>query len=410
MKHPLTVACSSRKTAWKAVSLRSALTALLLVPLDALNAIDLPSGLGADANPTGQPIGGGLGYNAGPNSAQAAFRVATLKALQRALTMAKAGDLVWIEPDNEIDLAEAQLTVPEKVTLAGDRGINGAPGPLLTVAMSKLDFRIQLKPGARLTGVRLRGPNPLMRDIDSERPSPSNYAIACMDAEVDNCEISQFQRGGIALFRDSVRGHVHHNYLHDIAAYPVLVGKGSGDCHVIEANRIEWAWHALASNGSRGSGYTARYNVFVRVPRPKSFDGDGADSPNWCLDVHANTGEPTTPPRPGTRTLVVHHNTFLAAPDVRVGDGSELLKSINIYPKHDIFVGPGDGLTTTVNIHHNRFLMHEQSGSQNKFKPYGRAIRLMGFKGEPAKLTDDPAPEKDIWRVTISDNVYGGHP
>jgi hypothetical protein len=34
----------------------------------------------------------------------------------------------------------------------------------------------------------------------------------------------------------------------------------------------------------------------------------------------------------------------------------------------------------------------------------------MGFKGEPAKLTDDPAPEKDIWRVTIGDNVYGGHP
>ena len=97
MKHPLTVACRSRKIAWKAVSLRSALTALLLAPLDALNAIDLPSGLGADANPTGQPIGGGLGYNAGPNSAQAAFRVATLKALQRALTMAKAGDILLFE-------------------------------------------------------------------------------------------------------------------------------------------------------------------------------------------------------------------------------------------------------------------------------------------------------------------------
>lgn len=379
---------------------------LLISPLAVMRGADSPLGFGAAANSTGQPIGGGVGYTAGPKMDEASQRVDSLDAIRRALAAAKPGDLVWIESGEPIDLGSAPLIVPEKVTLAGDRGAEGAPGPLLMAGMSHLEWRIQLKPGARMSGLRLQGPNPRMREIDAVKPPPSNYAIACIDAEVDNCEISQFQRGGIVHYRDSVRGYIHHNDLHDIAAYPVLVANGSGDGHVFEANRIEWAWHAIASNGSRGSGYTARFNVFVRVPRPKFFDQSGADPPNWCLDVHGNKGDETKPARPATRKLVVHHNTFSAHPEVKVGDGSELLKTINVYPKHDVFVGAAEGFTTTVEIHHNRFLMHEQSGSKQKFKPFGRAIRLEGFKGFPEVLPDDPSPAKDYWRVNISDNLF----
>jgi hypothetical protein len=275
------------------------------------------------------------------------------------------------------------------------------------MGMSKFEWRIQLKPGARLSGLRLRGPNPLMRDIDATNPPPSNYAISCADAEVDNCEISQFQRGGVAMFRDSVKAHIHHNHLHDIAAYPVLLGNGTGDGHIIEANRIEWAWHAIASNGSRGSGYTARHNEFIRMPRPKAFEASGPSPPNWCLDVHANGGEPTKPPRPATRLLVAHDNVFRAHPDVKAGDGSELLTTNGLYPKHDIYIGPGQGLTTRVDIHHNHFLMHEKSGSKDKFKPFGRAIRLVGLQGHVA-IEDDAHPAQDVWEVTIHDNTYSG--
>lgn len=375
----------------------------------AASGADTSDSFGAEANPTGQPIGGGLGYTAGPKLAPSARQVDSLASIQQALAMAKPGEVIWIESNKVIDLADAHLIVPEKVTLAGDRGTKGSQGPLLTAGMSKLEWRIQLKPGARLSGVRLRGPNPLMRDIDAVNPPPSNYAIACVDAEVDNCDISQFQRGGIAMFRDSERAHIHHNHLHDIAAYPVLLGNGTGDCHVIEANRIEWAWHAIASNGSRGSGYTAGYNVFMRVTRPKLFDQSGPDPPNWCLDTHVNNGAPTKPPRPATRKLIAHHNTFLAHPDVKVGDGRDLLKTVGIYPKHDIYIGAGDGMTTRVEIHHNRFLMHKTSGSPDPNKPYGRAIRLVGLKGD-AQLPDDPQPTKDIWKVSIGENRFDGKP
>jgi hypothetical protein len=384
------------------------ISAWLFASLTALTANGAET-FGAEANPTGQPIGGGAGYTAGPQREQAQFYSRTLTELQDALKNAKAGELVWIESGSTIDLADAQLVVPEKVTLAGDRGANGSPGPLLTAGMSKLEWRIQLRPGARLTGLRVRGPNPLMRDIDTQNPPPSGYAISCADAEVDNCEVSQFQRGGIALFRDSERARIHHNHLHDIAAYPVVLANGTGDGHVIEANRIEWAWHAIASNGSRGSGYEARYNVFIRVPRPRLFDTSGPSPPNWCLDTHTNDGEATKPPRPATRKLIAHHNTFLAHPDVKVGDGSELLTTKGLYPKHDIYIGPGKGMTTTVDIHHNRFLMHEKTGSEDKLRPFGRAVRLVGLKGHPA-LEDDAAPAADTWRVRVGENRFDGKP
>jgi hypothetical protein len=385
------------------------LTALLLAPPAVVHTAELSAGFGAEANPTGQPIGGGAGYTAGPKRDAAQQHVRSLDELRQSLAKAKAGDVVWIESGATIDLAGAQFVVPEKVTLAGDRGLNGSLGPLLTASLGKHEWRIQLKSGARLSGVRLRGPNPLMQDIDTMKPAPSGYAISCADAEVDNCDIAQFQRGGIALFRDSERARIHHNFLHDIAAYPVVLANGAGDGHIIEANRIEWAWHAIASNASRGSGYTARYNVFTRVPRPKVFDQSGSDPPNWCLDTHANDAAETKPPRPATRKLIAHHNTFLEHPDVKVGDGSELLKTVGLYTKHDIYIGPGEGMTTTVEIHHNRFLMHEKSGSPDPNKPYGRAVRLVGFKGHPA-LPDDPQPTKDTWKVTMSDNHFDGQP
>ena len=324
----------------------------------------------------------------------------TLTELQQALANAHAGDVVRLTKGSDIALKDTQLSVPEKITLNGE-------GAAITAEPTGDRAAISLRPGSRLTGLRIVGPNPLFKDIDSQPFQPSGYAVTCADAEVDHCEIMQFQRGGIAMFRDSVKGHIHHNHLHDIAAYPVLIGNGSGDGHLIEHNRIEWAWHAIASNGSRGSGYTAHHNEFIRMPRPKAFDTSGTSPPNWCLDVHENSGAATKPPRPATRLLIVHDNVFRAHPDVRVGDGSDLLTTSGLYPKHDIYVGACPGVTTTVDIHHNRFLMHAKTVSTDKFKPYGRAIRLVGLQGHP-ELEDDPQPAKDEWKVSLHNNTFSG--
>jgi hypothetical protein len=362
---------------------------------------------GAAASPGGQPLGGGKGYTAGVSRDSAAHCVDSLASLKLALEKALAGEIVWIETGSSIDFTGVRLQVPSGVTLAGDRGQEKSEGPLLHSQHTGDEYFIQMRAGSRLTGVRVRGSNPLLKDTDTQKSDPPGYAISCVDGVVDNCEISQFQRGGIAMFRESGHSHIHHNFLHDIAAYPVLLGNGTGDGHLIEANRIEWSWHAIASNGSRGSGYVARQNEFIRVIRPRLFDPSNKDSPNWCLDTHANKGEASRPDRPPTRKLVVEYNTFLAHPEVRVGDGSDLIESAGAYPKHDIYVGPGKDMTTTVEIRGNRFLMFEKSASANPFKPYGRAIRLVGLKGH-LRLPDDAGALKDVWKVTVDENLFGG--
>ncbi len=326
--------------------------------------------------------------------------VSSLPELKHALSAATAGSMVRLAKGAEIALKDDHIIVPEKVTLTGE-------GATLQAEPVGERAAIALLPGARLTGLRIVGPNPLFKDIDAQPVKASGYAVSCTNAEVDHCEILQFQRGGIALFRDSVKSHIHHNHLHDIAAYPVLIANGSGDGHIIDHNRIEWAWHAIASNGSRGSGYTARFNEFTRMPRPRAFETSGASPPNWCLDTHENNGAETRPPRPATRLLVVHDNVFRAHPDVKVGDGSELLQTNGLYPKHDIYAGDCPGVTTTVEIYNNRFLMHERTASKDKFKPFGRAIRLVGQRGNPA-LEDDPLEPKGEWKASIHDNRFGG--
>lgn len=330
----------------------------------------------------------------------AELNVNSLRELQQALGQARPDDVVVLVKGSSIDLKSDMLLVPEKVTLRGEEAVIHS----LPVGEKA---SIVLRPGARLTGLRLVGPNPLFKDIDAHPSTPSGFAVSCADAEVDHCEIAQFQRGGIAMFRDSNKAHIHHNQLHDIAAYPILLGNGTGDGHIIEHNRIEWAWHAIGSNGSRGSGYTARHNEFIRMPRPMLFDVGGASPPNWCLDVHENKGAETKPPRPSTRLLVVHDNVFLAHADVKVGDGSELLITKGLYPKHDIYIGRCPGVTNKVDIHHNRFLMHEKTGSKDKFMPFGRAVRICGLHGNPG-IQDDPLPTEGQWEVSLRDNTFSG--
>lgn len=391
-----------REFSWSLLS-----TVVLCGGLGGLGSLRAAETFGAEANPTGQPIGGGRGYSAGPEREDAAFRVRTLTELTTALKAARPGDLVWIESDAEIDFTGTQIVVPEKVTLAGDRGRDGAAGPLLFARHTGGIVFVDLAPGSRLSGVRVRGSNPPLRDLDVRPSDPEGYGVACANAEVDNCEVSQFQRGGVGVFRNSDFSHVHHNYIHDVASYPLFVGRAAGDGHVFEANRVEYAWHAVGCAGDRGCGYVVRYNEFVRVARPKSFESSGADPPNWCLDMHDNDGATSKSTRPPTRKLVVRNNTFLAASDVRVGDGGDLLETRGLYPKYDVYVGFGHGMTTTVEIDRNRFLLHRDTGSREKFKPFGRALRIVGLRGHP-KYPDDPLAPDGRVDLSLGENRYGG--
>ena len=302
--------------------------------------IDLNFLYGAEANPTGSPIGGAQGYLLSPKVGN--YHVSTKQELLEALNQAVSGETILVKDGVQIDLSgERDLLLNTGVTLAGNRGEDGSEGPLLFTNDMPADGKLfSLLDQTRISGLRIRGPAKSIGDLLPEDQQYARIAIVANEAdiEIDNCEFSHFDRGGIEIYPDGQNVYIHHNHLHDIQAYPVIVLNRSKLPIVIEANIIEWVWHAVAGSGYPGTGYEARYNRFVRKAVPTfwlPYSGDHA------LDMH-----PYLPIlqernyRLAGQQLEIHHNTFineapgdpsaLDAPDIKIrGIPTELARIYN---------------------------------------------------------------------------------
>ncbi|MFA7172783.1 MAG: hypothetical protein WC340_05120 [Kiritimatiellia bacterium] len=111
------------------------------------------------------PTSGGDGY--ANIITEGDYTITDLDALLNALSQAKSGQIIFIPGEAEIDLTariyieQLMLQVPEGVTLAGDRGHMGSKGALLSSDALKTPLLIRAAgPHVRITGLRIRGPNP----------------------------------------------------------------------------------------------------------------------------------------------------------------------------------------------------------------------------------------------------------
>ena len=125
-----------------------------------------------------------------------------------------AGDAV-IECTERVYVEELVLELPGGVTLASDRGIRGAPGGLIrsdTFATRPL-IRVT-GPDARVTGLRLQGPNPrqclehhsraFREDHGGHRyyykfPTSGGVQTEEYRLSVDNCELAGWSHGAVYL-------------------------------------------------------------------------------------------------------------------------------------------------------------------------------------------------------------------
>lgn len=273
--------------------------------------VDLSKVYGAAANPTGSPIGGGEGYKNIVTSGD--FTVDSKDGLLSALANAKDDQVIFIQGEVEIDLSGLNnLYIPENVTLAGSRGQNGSLGPLLYAdEMEQGSILFWARAGVRVTGLRFRGPAPNFTDLTSSYEGKSTICLIVgdPDVEVDNCEFSNFNRGAVEIYPDGQRIHIHHNFFHDVHAYPVIALDRSATPILIEANIIHWIWHATAGSGYPGTGYEARYNEIIRKPVPSfwlPYDESHAIDMHPYLQVLQERGQ-----RIAGDLLSIHHNTFI---------------------------------------------------------------------------------------------------
>ena len=114
------------------------------------------------------PIGGAEGYDLIVTDGH--HRVSTIDELLEALSAAQPGEVVFVDPAAELDFTalvyaeELILQVPEGVTLASNRGQDGAPGALLCSDAFQTRPLLRAEgPNVRISGLRVRGPDPKTR-------------------------------------------------------------------------------------------------------------------------------------------------------------------------------------------------------------------------------------------------------
>jgi len=233
--------------------------------------------------------------------------------LLAALARAKAGALVYVAEEAEIDLSGRQnIVIPAGVTLAGGRGRNGSKGALLfSKQLKTIPLFLAGGDKVRVTGLRLRGPDPERRTDQMRRlhkegkyysiPNSRGIQSAHAHLEVDNCELSGWSHAAVFLQKGASGAHVHHCFLH----HNQRSGLGYGVCldessALIEANRFDWCRHHIAATGRPGTGYEARYNVVLENANGHSFDMHGGRDRKDGTDVAGDW-------------MTIHHNTFRAA-------------------------------------------------------------------------------------------------
>ena len=297
----------------------------LLVPL--LASVGFASALaeeaketfGCEANPTGDPIGGGPGYR--DIKTKGDFTVKTKDELLAAFKQAKAGQVIFIPDGVEMDMTGKQrLEIPAGITLAGTRGLGGSPGArLFTTLRTTSPLMRTTGDDTRITGLRFEGPYEGRERIPT---FAQGLSIAHDNCQVDNCEIYNWNCVGIGVGGGgTVR--VHHNYIHhcQLSGYGYGVATGGCNCYVI-ANKFDWCRHHIASSGSPGDSYEAAWNFILPNANGHYFDmhggSDRGDATNIAGDwiyIHHNTFQGTAMRAVGIRGVPsqgaeIHHNWF----------------------------------------------------------------------------------------------------
>jgi hypothetical protein len=290
-------------------------------------------------DPSGALVGGGEGYPwlmNPPRTLAEGETVGTVADLLRALGAAKSGQTIYVADGAELDLTgHWNIPIQAGVTLASGRGRHGALGALLYTSRYATDEKgryglFEVKgPAARITGLRLRGPDtglepagcgggdPMGIWLYSE--TPVNWPLL-----IDNNELWGWPRSAIDI--TSVAGvhvrhnHIHHNrrYLRDrkgCADYNFGYGVAAGGASdvLVDANLFDHNCHHITSDGKPGARYTARYNVCANGTIGHAFDVHGGADRREDFLAERQSWQPNDHPNLAGEWFWVQHNTFLQA-------------------------------------------------------------------------------------------------
>jgi hypothetical protein len=262
---------------------------------------------GAGTTYGGYTIGGGTGYPT-YTSATSTYTVKTLAEFKSRMVggsaPATAGQVVFIPSGTTIDLTgQTSITIPAGVTIASDRGYNGAKGATIKKYTGSGYSMLEVGgSNVRVTGLVLEGPNPA--------PETLNYLVMGIlnmngytGLVVDNNEIWGWSYAGVFSNGAPTAGrpNIHHNYIHhnqgDGYGYGVNVNGGDA---LVEANTFDYNRHSITGGGLVGERYEFRYNIHL---------GHGSVVGGTHVDVHENEHYSSDRVACAGTEYRIHHNT-----------------------------------------------------------------------------------------------------
>ena len=299
-----------------------------------------PETFGCDANPTGNPIGGGRGYT--PIFTTGDLTVRTADELIAALGKARTGQRIFVPDGAAIDLTgRRDIEIPGGITLAGTRGLDGSLGAHIFTTWR--ETHVLMKTAGhhvRLTGLRFEGAYGGTKRVADRS---GFISIGHSGAQIDNCEIYNFPVRGIGVSASAIHVHIHHSDIHNCARGGLGYGvsTASSDVRII-ANRFDRCRHHIASSGRPGCGYEAAWNLVGLHANGHHFDmhggrdrGDATNIAGDWMHVHHNTfqGKQRHVAIRGvpSQGAEVHHNWFSGPVKARVRSGGNTKVYRNVY-------------------------------------------------------------------------------
>lgn len=231
-------------------------------------------------------------------------------------------EVVWLRGDREFDLTELDLSrgtglrIPDGVTVASDRGVDGSDGATLTVSEST-DFAplFDVADGCRFTGVRLVGPETTYRDYDWTREGNAIQLVGDR-VEIDDCLFRGWGHAAIKVGTDSdgvetaaSAVHIHHCTLVDNAlkqlGYGITVWHGDPYVHhcYMDGNR-----HSVSGDGAPDCSYHVADNVFgpnsylpvIDMHRGEEAREGGGEQAGRFVEIRNNLVMRATSPHDGS--------------------------------------------------------------------------------------------------------------
>lgn len=335
-------------------------------------------GFGALENPTGNPIGGGVGYSDIINSGDADYFVNNKTDLLNALISAISGDIVYVNDSVELNLSgEESINIPANITLASGRGNGSSEGALLYSDFSgTVPLFLVGGDDVRITGLRIKGDDNTS-DVFAYDVSVSVGIQTVYDnLEIDNNDISGWSQAAIYGAGGANEIFIHHNYIHhnqrQALGYGVELGIGSVDA-LIEGNLFNYNRHNVAGAGSVENIYEARYNLILNESLSHSLDMhggldrvDGTIIAGGSIDIHHNTFQYVDGRAVAIRGVPynyvnIHHNWFyhnvsyrnatdMYGSDVIYTWGDNRNISKNVYTPGRIFVDKEGGSIQSLDL------------------------------------------------------------